>query len=123
MQNEQGMSCAHCQNTGNCCAHGQWTSGKYLLLRWLLGLLVMVVIFAIGFKLGEFKGNFIDGNGMYNSRIQHGMMRMNGGDVMFYGAGGRTMMQPQFNVEEDAIPAPTTKIVPVKPSTTPNTTK
>lgn len=119
MQNEQGMSCAHCQNTGSCCAHGQWTSGKYLLLRWLLGLLVMVVIFAIGFKLGEFKGNFIDGNGMYGSRIQHGMMRTNGGDVMFYGTSGRTMMQPQFNVEEDAVPAPTNKIVPVKPSTLP----
>lgn len=127
MQNEQGMSCAHCQNSGMCCAHGQWTTGKYLLLRWLLALLIMVIIFAIGFKLGEFKGTFINGGGygggMHGPRLQHGVMRMNGGDVMFYGAGGRTQALPQSNVEEDAMPAPTTKTTPAKPSTTPSTTK
>ncbi len=86
----------------------------------------MVVVFAIGFKLGEFKGSFIDGaygGSMYGPGMQHGMMRMNGGDVMFYGAGGRTQVLPQFNVEENAVPAPATKPVPTKPSTTPNTTK
>lgn len=119
MQNEQGMSCAHCQSSNMCCAHGQWTTGKYLLLRWLLALLIMVVIFAIGFKLGEFKGTFINGGGMYGPRIQHGIMRMNGDNVMFYGAGGRTQALPQFNVEEDAMPAPATKAAPTKTSPTP----
>ena len=128
MQTEQGMSCAHCQNAGMCCAHGQWTTGKYLLLRWLLALLIMVVLFAIGFKLGEFKGTFINGGGygggMYGPRMQHGMMRMDGGDVMFYGAGTRGMIvQPSFNVEGEAVPAPVLKAAPAKPSTTPNTIK
>lgn len=123
MQNEQGMSCAHCQNSGSCCAHGQWTTGKYLLLRWLLAMLIMVVIFAIGFKLGEFKGSFIDGGGMYGPRMQHKIMRMGGDNVMFYGAQGR-MSQPSFNIEEGVAPTPTTKAAPAKPSaTTPNTLK
>lgn len=94
---DQGnMGHLHCGHCGMCGMHGHHRHG---LLKMLLGLLIIVVVFFIGVKVGEFKTEFRGGFGGYG---RHGMMnyqqpmmyRFNsatGGNV-FYGQPG-TMMQ------------------------------
>lgn len=112
--------CMNCGNN-NCCHndfHGN--SPKFILLRWLLGILILVIMFAIGFKLGEFKGGMW-GNGFYGPRMMHG-------DVMMYGPGVYPpMVRFQKEVpEQDASLKPSTSagaaqdaLIPVKKPTTP----
>ena len=57
-ETKSGDACHMCEG------HDCYTCGyhqRHLLLRWLLGLLIIVLVFWIGFKLGEFKGAYIDG--------------------------------------------------------------
>jgi hypothetical protein len=57
MKQEQngGACCMDCG--GNSCCHNDLHGGsnQLLLLRWLLGILIIVITFMIGFKLGELK--------------------------------------------------------------------
>jgi hypothetical protein len=51
---------------GMCCGH------RFFWLRWLLGLIILAVVFCIGVKVGEFKGAFGPDFGGYRG---HQMMR------------------------------------------------
>jgi hypothetical protein len=59
---------------GNCCSAGHMhgMGGKYHLLRWMLGLAIIIIVFWLGFKLGEFKGYFDDYG--YGKGFGRGMM-------------------------------------------------
>jgi hypothetical protein len=101
-------------------------SPQSVVLRWLLGLLILAITFAIGLKIGEFKAGMWDqgfGPGMGNMHYQ--MMQGWNGNPPF----PPTMMQPSWGVPESgsgvANPDTTAPIKPVpqKKTTTPNTTK
>jgi hypothetical protein len=83
-------SCPHCGSSDHHCCHGNWArGGKFFLVRWLLALLALCLIFAVGYKLGEFRSGFFYPFGGY--------MRMNRMPGCMYhswdfGPGGRGMM-------------------------------
>ena len=67
----------HCEECcGHCCGMGHMhgMGGKYHLLRWLLGVAIIIIVFWMGFKLGEFKGYFANSDGYYGRGFGHGMM-------------------------------------------------
>ena len=87
---EHGEKC--CSNL--CC--GSWH--KYHILRWLLGVLILMGTFALGYKVGEFKGYFNNDNydGWHkNIKLQrsHGYLNQNygpgmmGGGTVFFNEG------------------------------------
>ena len=56
MKDKDSMYCA-CDN----CRPGMsaWHSHhRFYLLRWLLGLIILMIVFGLGVKIGEFKGMF-----------------------------------------------------------------
>ena len=55
-----GCKCLMCMGICRMCGFGH----RYILLRWLLGLLILIVVFWLGMKIGEFKGAFEGGYGM-----------------------------------------------------------
>lgn len=75
MEENKGKSCENC--CGNCCSMGHMhgMGGKYHLLRWMLGIAIIIIVFWLGFKLGEFKGYFDD----YGYGKGHGWGMMNFG--------------------------------------------
>jgi len=74
----------HCEDCcGHCHTHGM--GGKYHLLRWVLGIAIIIIVFWLGFKLGEFKGYF-DDYGYGRGYFGRGMM-------MNYGADGNDYLQ------------------------------
>lgn len=84
--------------------HGMHCAGRHHLLRWILGIVILVLVFIAGVKLGEFK-QYLRSEG-YGHRMmreyghagmpEYGMMmrqRENiGGNAFYYRAG---MMQPE----------------------------
>jgi hypothetical protein len=54
---------------------------KYHVLRWALGLIIILVVFWVGLKIGEFKGQFEGQWGGYGHR---GMMIQYGAPNMIY---------------------------------------
>lgn len=57
----------HCNS---CCGHGWNHHSGMALVRWLLGLLLLVIVFAIGVKVGEFKDEM--GTGSYGRHMMWG---------------------------------------------------
>ena len=53
-ENKKNQSAENCCN-GSCCGGICRPYGKYMLLRWLLGILILAIVFAVGVKVGEFK--------------------------------------------------------------------
>lgn len=45
-------------DSAGCCHHGH---GRYLILRWILGFLILSIAFSMGVKLGEFKAELKSG--------------------------------------------------------------
>jgi hypothetical protein len=77
MSKEQGgaespMASSNCQKSCKMCGHGMCCGHRHFWLRWLLGLIILAVVFCIGEKIGEFKGEFGRGFGNYRG---HQMMR------------------------------------------------
>ena len=76
----------HCEDCcGHCHTHGM--GGKYHLLRWVLGVAIILIVFWLGFKLGEFKGYFGSYDGSYFGRGYGRGMMMNyfePGDNTYY---------------------------------------
>lgn len=115
--------CNDCDTNG--CCHNNFHGGspQYVVLRWLLGLLILAVTFAIGLKLGEFKagmwGQNYFGGGMGNMHYQ---MMQDWKNAPF----PPVMMQanPALGVPEAGTSTSdgTAKTVPQK-KTTPQTTK
>jgi hypothetical protein len=81
-KNKNGMDAGTCGNW--CCKWKGCGSGRHFLIRWLLGLAILAIVFAVGVKIGEFKQEM---RGTYGDRFgRHGFYgyRMMGG----YGSGG-----------------------------------
>ncbi|HBT75258.1 TPA: hypothetical protein DEB29_04630 [Candidatus Wolfebacteria bacterium] len=66
--------------------YGMRCGGRHHLMRWILGIIILVLVFVAGIKLGEFKEN-LRGNGYgyrmmqnqgYDRMPGYGMMRQQG---------------------------------------------
>jgi hypothetical protein len=89
-----GCGCGHCGAGG--CGGGMcscWKYGGHRPLRILLGLIILVIVFAMGMKLGELKGMY--NSGFYGGDMWGGrnMMRGYPGMMMNGGMNGNPMMQ------------------------------
>ena len=76
---EQMGTCEHACQSGWCkklCCGG----GRHIFLRWILGILILVAVFSLGIKVGEFK-SLVDGG--YGGRFERN--RHYGAPMMFYG--------------------------------------
>jgi len=88
MSHGPNCNCVSCGMGAHCaCCHGH---GRYMVLRWILGLIILAVVFWVGVKIGEFKGSFEYGYGMQYRNTMHykGGYGMMGG----YGSGRMPMM-------------------------------
>lgn len=52
------MTCHGCVGGMNCCGAGAGGYHRFFLLRLVLGILILVIVFSLGVKIGEFKGMF-----------------------------------------------------------------
>ena len=90
----------HCN--GACCGmhHG---GHKYMILRWVLGLIILGIVFCLGVKVGEFKGGF---QGEFYGSGRHmrygGMMQNNN---QYYPTGRAMYYQTNSVVPQQVIPA------------------
>ena len=73
---------------GYCSGYGHGYHGHFLL-RWLLGLLLLGIVFALGVKIGEFKSGFGDYGHMRYGDYQMMTTR----PMMMYGTSGNMMYQ------------------------------
>jgi hypothetical protein len=101
--NMQGSGQNMCGGKCGCGCGNGWHGGhhmKFVLLRWVLGILIITFVFWMGMKIGEFTGQFEGGYGMHGQR---GMMIQYGGTPnMMYrtGAGGTgTTVTPAVPVQ------------------------
>lgn len=84
---------------GGMCAHGTCHS-HYLLLRWVLGIIILIMVFSIGYTFGELKGEYGYGQyGGWGGRGNYGMMPNLGNKHYFF------MQVPGTNTPSPA-PAP-----------------
>ena len=69
---ENNMTCHSCGQEGmggsNCCGQSHH---RHFLLRMLLGIAIIMIVFSVGVKIGEFKGMF-DNEGFGGYRMMHG---------------------------------------------------
>jgi hypothetical protein len=66
MNHGQGCKCGVCNG-------GYYTNGHrmgFTLLRWLLGIIVILMVFSLGMSIGEFKGEIM-GGGMYGRDMMY----------------------------------------------------
>lgn len=85
--------CSMCRKYG--CSH------RHYALRWILGLIILAIVFWLGIKLGEFKGAF---GGYYGGYFGERHMRFN--RPMMYGQWGPGMMGNYF-YQAQPVPQPT----------------
>ena len=92
-QNPHNCNCDHCNMSGHngCSGHGHH---RYFVLRWVLGLLILAIVFCLGMKIGEFKGEVYSGyyGGGYGQ--MHRMMpyyQNQGWPVMYQSSGQATV--------------------------------
>lgn len=93
MEETKNQHCEEC--CGHCHMHGM--GGKYHLLRWVLGITIMLLVFWLGFKLGEFKGYF-DDYGYGKGCFGRGMMN--------YGTDGNDYFQFRRTRSQDYVYPP-----------------
>ena len=85
MKDENKNHNCSCENCGHCA----WNH-KNFFLRWLLGLIVLSMVFGLGLKIGEFKG-ILDGNyypRMHRSYYGYGQAMMVDATYPIYGGYG-----------------------------------
>lgn len=89
-ENEQGQNWGGHKCHGGMCGGMNGCGGHHMgfhILRWVLGIIIILMVFSFGVQIGEFKSAFE--GGQYGSR---GMMRYNYGYQqpvnMMYGYGG-----------------------------------
>ncbi len=107
---ENKMGSAHNSHDCPCAMHGtnpMWNPHRFMLLRLLLGIVILLVVFGIGMKIGEFKGMVESGG------FGDGMYRQNMYDRQMYRMGSQ---DDAFMLDRQAVP---TQVVPtVVPSKT-----
>ncbi len=87
----EGCRCFQCRCGTDCkCGHG-WHGHRHFLLRFLVGIIILVIVFAVGVKLGELKSSF--GHGHYSGG-RHYMMQPYGTMPQFYYYGGYGQAYP-----------------------------
>ncbi len=98
----EGKTCSTC-GMGCCCfGHGGW----YRVIRWILGIAVIIIVFCFGMMIGELKGALV-GRGSGDYRMMH---------TSYYGGGyGRAIPMMQ-NGSGGTTGAPSTKVAPAAPS-------
>lgn len=90
-QNNQSQHGNVCGSCGNCSQFHGGHHMKFHLLRWILGIIIIFMIFSFGVKIGEFKSAFEGGDGYRGGR----MMRYGGYQPnMMYGAYGQLDATP-----------------------------
>ncbi len=77
-RNEACHECGHMHGMGAGCYHC-WRHGGFKLLRWIIGLMILVFVFWAGFKLGELKSLMFSG--------QDGRYSLPGGYMMMWHGG------------------------------------
>ena len=90
-----GMSCMNCGRYcgGACCGYDQW---PHYVLRWVLGIAIILLAFWLGMRVGEFKGEVWGWGG--GSRFYHGgMMRGYGNFGPAYGPGDNYWNMPMMS--------------------------
>lgn len=112
-------SCSNCNGRNACNMCGSYVCStehhKYILLRWLLGLLILVMTFWLGAKVGEFKS-------MYMNRAfdvgygAHGMMARPYPNMMFSTGQAELANPAAIELRTTTLPAPTIK--PATPTKT-----
>lgn len=86
----------HCHHHGmhdTCC----WPSGyggRFYLLRWLLGLLILLLVFLVGLRLGEFRGTY--GDEYFSRHMRYNQMM--GRDKDYF----NMMLPPQTTTQSPA---------------------
>lgn len=109
MNHGAACSCGSCGMMGrNMC--GMCGGRRFWALRWLLGLVILAIVFTLGVKIGEFKGYFESGFGgsYYGQMSHHGMMR----EMMMQGE--NEMYPTRIMMTQPANSAPATSVTPVK---------
>lgn len=93
-------SCGMCENCGrqDICGmgcrqmHGMHCGGRNFWLRWVLGVIILVIVFVAGVKVGEFKQDLRGG------AYGYGMLKERGYNMM---SGYGMMQQPRWDVGGD----------------------
>lgn len=96
-EKKEGMKCDNCG-----WGHGMHHA-KMVVLRWLLGLIILFVVFSLGVKIGEFKQEMMGG---WGSPYGYGMM--GGGYDSYYYSRTPMMGGYRYQVSPTAPTAPTT---------------
>ncbi len=98
-QNQNMGQCDNCGRCSNCGGHGgRWMCGHrcFFPMRLVLGLIILVIVFWVGFKLGEFKGAYIgdSGFGLNNYSGNYGFRLMMNQPMMNQWGGYQTQTVP-----------------------------
>src|ERR1035437_2102934 len=89
-QQQQNWGGHKCQN-GMCgCA---WSGGHHMgfhILRWVLGIIIILMVFGFGVQIGEFKATLESGNYGYHQMMRYGYAQPVG---VTYGGQGTVSVQ------------------------------
>lgn len=72
-------SCPMCRGYKNYGMMGHGGNAMHGILRLLLGIIILLIVFALGVKIGEFKGEFRNARGFNTGKYGMPMMQWNGG--------------------------------------------
>jgi hypothetical protein len=61
-----------------CGMHNGMGMNRFFVLRWVLGILIIVLVFLFGMKIGEFKGTMESGYGYHGGMMRSGGMMQGG---------------------------------------------
>jgi hypothetical protein len=89
------------------CLEGCWHtmrgfSGRHFFLRWILGIIILLIVFWFGFKLGEFK-SYLKGDYNYGYEFYNNRQMMN---PEYYGYYGMPMMRYWYGYNNQQQPTP-----------------
>ncbi|HEY0220784.1 MAG TPA: hypothetical protein VGC58_01020 [Candidatus Paceibacterota bacterium] len=92
--NNQNYKCDVCGTDSNkCgrCGHG-CGFGRYSLLRWILGIIIITWVFSIGVSFGELKAKVEKSHGFGEVRVMPMSAGWSGGDQVYFTQASAQMM-------------------------------